>query len=113
MLLRFLANYRWEILLVAGMHAPTWGFWVLSVSGPLELRGLAFDLVWWSVVIVIPALVMAVLYIRLRRRGYGWGLRGQAPQGTGPARSRRACSHWSRCKGHRPDAPQVAGVEEG
>ena len=71
MLLRFLANYRWEILLIVGLHAPTWGFWVLT-SGPLNLSGLAFDLVWWGVLIVLPALVMAVLYVRLRGRGYGW-----------------------------------------
>ena len=69
---RFFVAHRWEILLVVGLYAPTWGFWVLLVSGPLDISGLVFDFVWWVLVLVLPALVMAGLYMRMRGRGYGW-----------------------------------------
>ncbi len=69
---RFVAAYRWEILLVAAMPALGMGFWVLWTAGPLELYGLPYDFVFWSVYVVLPVLLMGALYLRLRRRGYGW-----------------------------------------
>ncbi len=72
MILRFVANYRWEILLLVGMHAPKSGFWALLVRGPLDPGGVVFDLAWWCFVILLPLLAMAGLYMCMRRRGYGW-----------------------------------------
>ena len=68
----FLVAYRWEVLLVIGMHAPLWGFWVLALQGPLVLYDLAYEFVLWSVAVLLPAPLMGVLCLRLRRRGYGW-----------------------------------------
>ncbi len=68
----FIVTYRWEIALVAAMPALGMGFWVLWMAGPLELYGLAYNFAWWSVFVLLPALLMGVLYLRLRRRGYGW-----------------------------------------
>ena len=48
------------------------GWWVLWLGSPLEVHGLAHDFVWWSVYVVLPASLMGVLHLRLRRRGYGW-----------------------------------------
>ncbi len=54
------------------MPALGMGYWVLWMAGPLELYGLAYHFAWWSVFVLLPALLMGVLYLRLRRRGYGW-----------------------------------------
>ena len=69
---RFIVAYRWEIALVVGIPASSWGLWVLQLESPLDLYGLAYDLVWWNVVVLLPALLVGALYLRLRRRGYGW-----------------------------------------
>ena len=49
---RFLVAYRWEVLLVIGMHAPLWGFWVLALQGPMDLDDLAYEFVLWTVAVL-------------------------------------------------------------
>ena len=68
----FIATYRWEIVLVVAIPAVRWGFWALWFSDAASFYGLAYDLIWWTVYVVLPALLMWALYLRLRRRGYGW-----------------------------------------
>lgn len=69
---RLIVTYRWEIALVAAIPGLGWGWWALWYKGAVELYGLAYDLVWWSAYAVLPTLLMWVLYLRLRRWGYGY-----------------------------------------
>ncbi len=69
---RLIVAYRWEIALVVAIPALGWGWWALWYKGAVDLHGLAYDLVWWSAYAVLPTLLMWALYLRLRRRGYGY-----------------------------------------
>ena len=40
--------------------------------GQWSSTDLAYEFVLWSVAVLLPAPLMSVLYLRLRRRGYGW-----------------------------------------
>ena len=45
---------------------------MLALQGPLVLYDLAYEFVLWTVAVLLPAPLMGVLSLRLRRRGYGW-----------------------------------------
>ncbi len=68
----FVVTYRWEIALVVAMPALGWGWWYILFTTFVEIYGLAYLLVHWSLFIVLPALLMGALHVRLRHRGYGW-----------------------------------------
>ncbi len=72
---RLLITYRWDVLLVLGMPALAWGWSLLWIYGPVgfysyDIYGI--NVIAWNAYFLLPALLMGVLYLRLRRRGYGW-----------------------------------------
>ena len=70
---RFASAYRWEIAIVIAIPALGWGWLVLWIDGPAgSISGLAYDVAWWTVIVVLPALLMGALHLCLRRRGYEW-----------------------------------------